>query len=383
MSKKLFLVYSISDSLVFLDGQVGYLSKQGYDIAVITSPSERLNSFANKYGISYFGILMERKIAPFKDLVSIIMLYKLFRIHRPDIVHGNTPKGGLLSMIASWLARVPIRIYSIHGFPFETATGFQRLILKRTERISCLLATNVLSVSPSLRDTAITNKIVKATKIQVLANGSCNGVDTEVRFNPEKQSQLDRMALKAELKVANDTMIIGFVGRLVRDKGIYELFEAWEKIQTQFKNVHLLVIGHFDTRDNISSEHINELKLDKRITFISKTDTIERYYAVMNLFILPTYREGFPTVLLEASSMSLPTIATNTTGCKDAVVDGKTGILVPPYNSNALYEAIKGLLIDNDLREMHGNNGRKYVLDNFTNKIVWTAIDRFYKKLLN
>jgi glycosyltransferase involved in cell wall biosynthesis len=382
MTKKIFIVYSVAESLVFLEGQVGYLKAQGYEITLIMSPSPKLLAFVEKNGISHYSLPIERKIVPVKDLLSVVKLSRLFMRHRSSIVHGNTPKGGLLSMIAAWIARVPVRVYTIHGFPFETARGLKNVLLKTTERISCKLSTHVLSVSFSLREVAVINNIVNASKIQVLANGSCNGIDTQHRFNPAMYTNDSRMAAREALKIKKDAMVIGFVGRLVRDKGVNELIKAWKMVEAQLPNMHLLIIGAIDTRDGISADGMHQLASTGNVTWIVETDEIEKYYAVMDLFVLPSYREGLGLVLLEASAMGIAAIASDTTGCKDAVIHTKTGILVPIGDVEALAAAMIKLLADEALRSYYGNNGRRYVQEMFDRRIVWATIDGFYRKLL-
>jgi glycosyltransferase involved in cell wall biosynthesis len=285
-------------------------------------------------------------------------------------------------MISAWLNRTPVRIYSILGFPYMTASGRKRSLLKWTERIACLLSHEVFCVSHSLRQVAIQDGICPPHKIRVLRGGSVNGVDTSDRFNPSRFGRGDRCMARKRLGIDDNDFAIGFVGRIVRDKGIAELVSAWTSIRESHPTAHLVMVGCVEPQDPVDPETLKMLRNDARVHLTGSIDDTSMMYVAFDLVVLPTYREGFPNVPLEAAAMKLPVVATNIPGCIDAVQDGVTGTLVPPRDAEALRTAIKRYLDDPELREQHGKAGRERVLREFRQEDIWEAIYQEYARLL-
>lgn len=375
-------VTTVPDSLMFLHGQVGYLKARGVDVWALSSPGEMLDQFGADEGISVHGLEMPRRITPLRDLATTARLWRWLRKVRPEIVHAHTPKGGLLGMAGSWLARVPVRIYHMHGLPLMTATGMKRRLLRWAEMVSCLLAHQVFCVSASLRETAVAEGLCRPDKIAVLHHGSINGVAAETAFNPEGLRSAVRTATRGRYGIAIEDEVIGFVGRIVRDKGLIELAEAWQTLRAERPGLHLLVVGPFEPQDPLP-EHVETLlRTDPRVHLTGATLDTPPLYAAMDVVVLPTYREGFPVVPMEAAAMELPVVATSVPGCVDSVRNGVTGILVPPYDAAALTEAIRGYLLDPALRHRHGRAGRERMLQEFRQEDVWEALYTEYKRLL-
>ena len=368
-------------SLHFVAGQVGFMAQRRFDISVITAPGEHLQDFAEREGVAAYALEMPRRITPFRDLVTVAQMYRRFRRIRPAIVHAHTPKGGLLGMIAAWLARVPVRIYHIRGLPFVTASGRQRMLLRATERIACALANHVLCVSHSVRRVAISERVCNAEKVHVLLGGSGNGVDAAGRFHPERWTP-SRDDVRQRYCIPNDAVVIGFVGRLVKDKGLAELVEAWRVLRDENPRLHMLIIGDFEPRDPVPLSAADVLRTDRRIHMVGWERNTPPFYAAMDLFVLPSHREGFSNVLLEASSMGLPVATTNIPGCIDAVDDGVTGTIVPPRDGRALISAIRAYAGDAELRRRHGRAGREKVLRDFRREAIWAALYDEYRGLL-
>lgn len=379
---KLVHVTTVPLTLFFLSGQVNYLKSQGYNVHAIASPDEALDRFARQERITVYGIPMPRRITPISDLLAVFRMARLLRRLKPHIVHSHTPKGGFIGMISAWLARVPVRIYHIHGFPHVTASGWKRRLLMTSERVSCRLAHRVLSVSHSAREQAIIDGLCAESKIKVLHNGSINGVDALGRFNPEK-SRAQRDATREKIGIPRNAMVIAFVGRIARDKGIVELVDAWSVLREEFADVHLLVVGPFETNDAIPAHTQEALRTDPRVHLVGLVWNMPAMFAASDLVVLPTYREGFPVVPLEAAAMSLPVIATSVPGCTDAIQDGVTGILVPPRNSQELSDAIRVYLTNDELRLMHGRAARNRVLAEFRPIDIWSAISKEYSNALD
>lgn len=374
-------VINVPFSLHFIAGQVGYMADRRFETSVITSPGEHLEAFARREGVSVYGIEMPRRITPLRDLVTLARMYRRLRRIGPTIVHAHTPKGGLLGMIAAWLARIPVRIYHIRGLPYMTATGLQRVLLRMTERIACGLAHRVLCVSHSVRQVAVSDAICDADKIRVLLGGSGNGVDAIGRFNPDRWA-FSRGEVRRRHAIPADAIVIGFVGRLVRDKGLAQLVEAWSVLREEEPRLHMLVIGDFEPRDPVPDNAKAMLRGDPRIHMLGWEKNTAPHYAAMDLFVLPTHREGLSNVLLEASSMGLPVTTTRIPGCIDVVEHGVTGTLVPARDVASLTAAIRTYVRDADLRTRHGHAGRERVKRQFRREAIWQALYAEYLGLL-
>jgi len=365
----------------FLRGQIPFMREQGFDVHAISSPGKYLDMFAQRESVPVHAVEMPRRITPHRDIITVLRIWTTLRRIKPQIVHAHTPKGGLLGMIAAFLARVPVRVYHIHGLPFMTAVGTRRRILVASERVSCLLAHRVLCVSPSIRDVAITEHLCNAGKFAVLLGGSINGVDANGLYDPDRPGP-SGLEVRAGASIPADALVVGFVGRVVRDKGIVELTEAWTTLRDRFPTLHLLIVGPFEPQDPVP-EHVTQvLHNDPRVHLVGEVGNASRYYRAMDVVALPTYREGFPLVPLEAASMRLPVVATRVPGCVDAVIDGVTGTLVPPYNSGALADAIAVYLLNPALRQRHGEAGRNRVLSEFRQEDIWAATYQEYARLL-
>jgi glycosyltransferase involved in cell wall biosynthesis len=368
-------------SFGFLTGQIGYGLARGLRITGIAAPGEELDAVERTTGVTVEAVPMARRITPLQDLIAIARIVRRLRRRRPHIVHAHTPKGGLLGMIAAWVARTPVRVYDVWGLPYMTATGLRRVLLLWSERVSCALAHRVLSVSHSLRDVAIEDRVCRADKITVFLHGSGHGVDATGRFDPQRLASA-RDDTRDRLGIPRDAVVLGFVGRIVRDKGIVELADAWIRLRDRYPNLHLLIAGRFEPQDPVPPLVEATLRGDSRVHLAGWSTDTPPLYAAMDVVTLPTYREGFPNVPLEAASMALPVVATRVPGCVDAVEDGVTGTLVPARDAAALADAIAAYVDDPDRREAHGKAGRVRVLRDFRREPLWEALHDEYDHLL-
>jgi glycosyltransferase involved in cell wall biosynthesis len=383
MRPKLLHITTVPMSLTFFRGQVGYMKERGLDVHALSSPGPDLDAFGVREGVPVSAVEMSRRITPLRDLLAIGKLVREMVRTRPTIVHAHTPKGGLLGMIAAYIYGAPVRIYHMRGLPLMGATGSRRRMLWLSEWLSCRLAGSVLCVSHSVRETAVEERICPPSKIKVLCGGSGNGVDSGGRFDPDSQDLEARREVRRKFGIPADAVVVGFVGRLVRDKGIVELVQAWSSLRDRYPAMHLLLVGPLEPQDPVPGDTEMVLREDPRIHLAGMDWNTPPLYAAMDVVALPTYREGFPNVPLEAAAMGLPVVATRIPGCIEAVADGETGILVAARNSQDLARAVAGYLDDPTLRRAHGHAGRERVRREFRQEAIWEALLGEYRHCLS
>jgi glycosyltransferase involved in cell wall biosynthesis len=367
-------------SLLLLKGQLSYLRSAGFHPAALCSPGPEVADGRAGDSIPVFTVNMEREISPLRDLISLAHLWGALRRLRPTICNTGTPKAGLLVGLAAWLNRVPCRVYTLRGLRLETATGLKRKILLVTERVACGCAHRVICVSPSLRQLAVNLGLVSAKKAVVLGSGSSNGVDAE-RFAPTPHKLEKASDIRQTLGIKLGQPVIGFAGRFTRDKGVPALLAAFQLVREKMPDAVLLLIGSYEPGDPVPPKTRAAIESDPNVVRIEFTQNLDLYYLVMDIFVLPTHREGFPNTVLEAQASERPVVTTRATGAIDSIVDGVTGLVVPVEDSVALAEALKRLLVDRALAVQLGRAGRCRVLREFTQERVWTALADEYISL--
>jgi len=363
----------------FLGKQLNWFSERGNKEYIVCSGSEELKKLSEEYSFEYRAIDVLRKISITKDLKAVWKTANYIREINADIVTGHTPKGGLIAMLAAYITRVPNRIYFRHGLVYETSHGVKRSLLVNIDRLASKLATQVVCVSPSVARRSLDDKLNLASKQVVLANGTCNGIDTE-RFSIGSVDKSKLSKLQERLWINDGDFVIGFAGRLVRDKGIIELVRAYTALRAEHQNVRLLLVGMLEIRDALPEDVVKVIQEDEGIIktgYVGYAE-IEYYYALMNVFVLASYREGFPTSVLEASSMGLPVITTRATGCIDSIIDGETGIFVN-HDDRELLSALEFLYENENKRKKMGEEGRHFVINHFKQELVWEEIEKLYK----
>lgn len=363
----------------FLGKQLNWFSEKGNKEYIVCSDSEELKSFSEEFGFEYRAIDVLRQISIAKDIKAVFATAKYIREIRADVVIGHTPKGGLIAMLGAYMSRVPIRIYFRHGLVYETSKGLKRALLVNIDRLASRLATKIVCVSPSVAKRSLEDKLNPASKQVVLLNGTCNGIDVE-RFSVDSVDKQRLMSLREKLGVSESDFVIGFTGRLVKDKGIIELVRAYKALNKEHKNVKLMLVGMLEIRDALPEDVVKVIREDEGIIktgYVNYTE-IEYYYALMDVFVLPSYREGFPTSVLEASAMNLPVITTRATGCIDSVIDSETGFFVN-HDDKELLSALSKLYSDVTLRTEMGSKGRRFVVEHFEPKLIWREIEKLYQ----
>lgn len=363
----------------FLGEQLLYFKNRGYREYIVCSPSRDIDNFSHIYQFQYLSIEILRKISILKDVKAVLETIQYIRNKQIDIVTGHTPKGALIAMLASYAAHVPIRIYFRHGLVYETSTGCKRKLLMLMDKLTSALATKIICVSPSVYQKSIDDKLNSVSKQYLLSRGTCNGIDVE-RFYRQNINELRLHELQKELKIEQTDLVIGYTGRLVRDKGIIALVNAFQKLQNKYPKLKLLLVGMLEERDALPNDVVQSIKQNPNImsTGYVENSNIEYYYALMHVFVLPSYREGFPTSVLEASAMELPIVTTRATGCIDSILENETGIFVE-HDSDDIATAIDYFCSDENRRTEFGNNGRKFVVENFDQYIIWEEIEKLYK----
>ena len=377
---KLTFIVTSPLSVGFYKGQLSYLVANGWDVEMISSPGPLLDVVSAE-GATPRAVHMEREIAPLKDIVSLWRLWRLFRRTHPDLVIAGTPKAGLLGTLAARLAGVPHVVYILHGLRLETASGWKRRLLWSAEWIACHVAHHVQSVSPSLRVRVIGLGLVAPERCRVIGSGTVNGVDIE-RWLRTPEAEAAGRRTRERLGIPQNALLIGFVGRLTRDKGVAELYEAFTRLRPSYPDLRLLLLGEFEKGDAVPAEVRQRIEADAAVICPGFISEVETCYWAMDVFALPTRREGFPGSPLEAQVASLPVVTTDATGAADAILGGVTGLRVPVGDVDALTAALDRLLGDPVLRASMGQSGRAWVQKNFQRELVWAAYARDYEQIL-
>lgn len=365
-----------SQTCLVLNGRLRTLREAGFQVTLVSSPGKLLDRTAASEGVESIAIPMQRSITPIADIVSLVRLWRLLRRLKPDLTEFSTPKAGLLGNVAALFAGVPRRVYLLRGLRLDTCTGLKRRILLAAEQLASACAHDVLCNSGSLLAEARALGVAPAGKLHLLGEGSSNGVDVD-RFSPGPSYVRDRLGLSREVPV------VGFVGRLTRDKGVPELVEAFDAILRAVPDAHLLLVGWFDASEDALGDDLRScIENNPRIHCTGFVEHTAPYFRVLDLLVLPTWREGFPNVVLEAAATGIPVITTSCTGASDSVVPEVTGLLIPPGNPEAICDAVLTLLRNPKRRRKMGRAARAWVTKYFTNERVLGLTARYYTSLL-
>lgn len=372
---KIIYVVTVPHSIGFFKDVMLQMSDEGYDTVVVTSPGNPLDEFVMRNpDKKVIRVPMARHISIFKDIKSILKMVRVFHHERPYMVHSMTPKAGLVAMLAAWFTRVPIRIHTFTGLVWPTATGFKRTILMLADKIICACATHIIPEGQGVLND-LKNYSVSHRPMKVLGYGNVRGIDMD-RFNPSRFTDVK--------KNTNEFRYI-FVGRLVGDKGINELVEAFIRINANYPNTRLVLVGEFESNlDPLRSNTIKSINDNPNIISCGPQygDDLLIKYMQSDCFVLPSYREGFPNTLIEAGAMGLPSVATNVNGSREIILNGRNGLIVEPHNIEALYLAMKTMLLDESLREEMAACARDLIGTRYEKSYVQNCLRNFYNELL-
>ena len=376
---KILRVTTVPGSLnTFCHGLLKELQEQdGYEVVAISSPGDAMREIEEREGVRSVAVPMERHISPLRDLKSLFGLIRVFRREKPTMVHSMTPKAGLLSMMASWFCRVPVRVHTFTGLVFPTATGLTQKILILTDRITCACATHIVPEGEGVKNDLVNYRITKKP-LKVLGHGNVRGIDL-AHYNPELPE------VKAESARIRKPGVFTFVfiGRLVRDKGINELVEAFERLNKEYPNTRLLLVGRQEPElDPLKPETIVKIDNNKNIEAVGQQSDVRPWLAASDAFVFPSYREGFPNVVIEAGAMDLPSIVTDINGSREIIIEGKNGTIITPRDTDALYMAMKSFLEQPDKRTQMASNARPIVASRYEQSYVRTCLKEYYKEIL-
>lgn len=375
--KKIIRACTVSQSVGFVKDMLPDLMQE-YEVVLLSSPGEELDDARTQYGVKTIAVPMERHISVLKDFVSLCRLIKVFFCERPDMVHSMTPKAGMLCMLAAWLTRVPVRVHTFTGLVFPTSTGLKRRILMFTDWLTCACATHVIPEGEGVKADLLNNGITKKP-LQVLGYGNVKGVDLSYYVRSEE------LKVKSEELKTDGVFTFLFVGRIVRDKGINELVKAFQHLHSHNHNTRLWLVGAYeDSLDPISNETRQIIADNDGIEAVGvkRGDELLAYYAAADCFVFPSYREGFPNTVLEAGAMGLPSVVTDINGSREIIIEGFNGLIIPPRDEQALFEAMTEMLETTEKRKEMATNARPLIAQRFEASFVRACLYDFYRRIL-
>lgn len=384
--KKLIRITTVPISFkVLLKGQLRFMTSNGFDVKGVSSEGEELREVRENEGIVMEAINMSRKITPFQDLKSLWEMWNFLRKEKPQIVHTHTPKAGIIGMLAARLAGVPHRLHTVAGLPLMETTGIKRKILNFVEKLTYSSATRVYPNSKGLYDFILQNNFTQSNKLKIIANGSSNGINTTF-FSPEQVSETEKAALREKLNIQPDDFVFVFVGRIVSDKGINELIKAFSELQTvenKPTDIKLLLVGGLENDlDPLNPETLAEINQNRDIISVGFQQDVRPFFAISDALVFPSYREGFPNVVMQAGAMGLPSIVSDINGCNEIIIEGENGLIIPSKNVKKLKEKMLTLAKDKNLYTKLKGNSRRMIENRYEQSVVWNALLEEYEGLL-
>lgn len=368
MGKKIIRAATIGLSLnIFCKDLLRELADEGYEVVALSSPDEDLREVEKREKVRAVGVQMERRMSPLKDIVSLVKLVRVFAKEKPDMVHSMTPKAGLLCMVAGWMTGVPVRVHTFTGLVWPTAQGLSRRILMLTDKITCMCATHVVPEGEGVKQDL--QRCITKKEMKVLGYGNVRGINMD-----EWKRRVDR----------GDGLMLTFlfVGRIVRDKGVDELVAAFVKLNRIYSNTRLLLVGPYE-------EHLNPVQSGTKflidtcecIEAVGAQKDVRPFYEQSDVLVFPSYREGFPNVVIEAGAMELPSIVTDINGSREIIEDGRNGLIVPARDEQALFEAMKWMVEHDEERNAMAAHARPMIASRYEQGYVRGCLKNYYKEI--
>lgn len=380
--KKIIRTATVPLSLdLFCRGVLRELSEY-YEVVALSSPGSELDTVARRENVRTVAVPMERQIAPWSDVVALFRLVRIFREERPELVHSITPKAGLLSMVAARLAGVPVRVHTFTGLLFPTACGWRKRLLMLTDRITCACATRVLAEGEGVRNDLACYGITRK-EIGILGNGNVRGIDLRL-YSRTPEIIAEGSGLRQRLAILEGQFTFLFVGRLVGDKGINELVAAFCDLLSAYPDIHLVMVG--EERDgclSLEKSTVRDMRNIGNIHVVEWQSDVRPWYAMADALVFPSYREGFPNVVIEAGAMELPSIVTDINGSREIVKAGETGIIIPPRDAAALRRAMAWMVEHPSEARVYGRNARPLVASRYEQGYVRRCLKDFYRSVLS
>ena len=369
--KKIIRAATVPQSLnAFCNGVLRDLTGE-YDVVAVSSPGETLDEVGQREGVRTIAVPMARHISLVSDLKSLWRMWRVMRRERPDMVHSMTPKAGLICMMAAWLARVPRRVHTFTGLVWPTATGLKRRVLMATDWLTCACATHIIPEGEGVKNDLL-NHHITYKDIKVLGHGNVRGIDMD-RYKPAESALEDKHGF---------TFV--FVGRIVRDKGINELVSAFDRLHQLYGEIRLVLVGpREDDLDPVLPETLERINQGDGIEAVGSQRDVRPFYQQADALVFPSYREGFPNVVIEAGAMGLPSIVTDINGSREIIIEGKNGVIIPPRDEQTLFEAMKGFVEHPEVVRSMAANARPLIASRYEQGYVRQCLYDFYHEILN
>jgi glycosyltransferase involved in cell wall biosynthesis len=385
---KLLRITTVPISLhLLLSGQFRYMKEQGYDVYTISADGPEVKEVL-KEGVQHIAIPFTRKITLLRDIICLFKLVRIIRRIQPDIIHTHTPKAGLLGMLAGWICRTPVRIHTVAGLPLIVASGIRRRVLMWTERITYACAHRIYPNSEGLKKFIIEELKADPAKVKVLGKGSSNGIDAKA-FSRSMELMDKAQAIRRQHDISENDVVFSFVGRVVRDKGVVELvasFKALKGVQDPEAKgkMFLIVVGPFEEDlDPLPEDVIKFLRTDKYVVLAGFQSDVRPWIMASDIFVFPSYREGFPNVVMQSCLLEVPCIVSDINGCNEIISRNATGLIVPVRDVTGLSSAMLELMNDAAKRQAMAIAARDFVSTNFGREYVWESIRREYEDLIS
>ena len=379
--KKLVRITTVPISLEKLLENQARFFKTYYSVTLVSSQKEQLQRLAKEQGVNHFSLEMTRKITPLHDLRCLLQLIRFLRKDKPHIVHTHTPKAGIVGMLAAFIAGVPLRMHTVAGLPLMEAKGLKKSILYAVERLTYRCATHVYPNARGLMDFIQEKKLAGKTPLKCIGNGSSNGIDLTY-FNPERVSKEQEMSFREKWNISKNDFVFLFIGRLVGDKGVNELVAAFEQLANKIPNAKLLMVGPQEpTLDPLKQVTIASIEKNPKIVSTAYQQDVRPFLKMAQVFVFPSYREGFPNVVLQAGAMGIPCIVSDINGCNEIIENEVNGLIVPPKSIQPLSEKMYSLYKDPEKRAVFIDRTKERIATNFERTHYWKLLLEEYKRL--